>query len=349
MANPELDPLEQYKDGSRHHRLKKEIEANKSRSRERWILLSKAVKSKRYQLLESNGSTSVALSESDEPKTYGLMEYSLAANGCTESDPKWVCAEWSPHCKVEYENADVKLYLRFGDNRLTFEELAGFDNSGNIRLWPCEELLAYLFAYGILKDKIHGTVICELGAGMTALAGLVIGSLSLHSRIYLTDGNPRCVANIEAIVKRNFSNPAESGINVQQLRWGRRDDYGQLLHKMENIICADCLFATKSHGDLLDTFDDLLVKPATTTTSAQVVAHTGAVFMLAPARGNSMSTFVTLVHTDGRFAVKVFEHYNQLFTRHYQTIASAASTKSFDSDSYFPYLLVLKRAKAESC
>ena len=41
----------------------------------------------------------------------------------------------------------------------------GVDNTGNVRLWPCEELLAWL-ALTQLHDAVVGRCVVELGAGM---------------------------------------------------------------------------------------------------------------------------------------------------------------------------------------
>lgn len=345
MANFEVNLQDQCKNDAAQS--SKQTDSGKIRSRERWVLLSKAVKSKQYQMLLTNNSVNNCNADlSSLIKTYGLMDYVIAPNDCCDdNEEKWFNAQWNSLYKVDYEKSDVNLFIRFGDNRLTFEELAGFDNSGNIRLWPCEELLAYLFAYGILKDKIFGKVICELGAGMTALAGLVISALKLQKQIYLTDGNIRCVQNIEQNVNKNFSNN-EQNINVQLLRWGYQEDYKQLMHKIETIICADCLFATKAHNDLLNTIDDLLI--IEDNVNNENISQTfGTVFIVAPKRGNSMKQFINLVHQDKRFFLNVFENYNQIFSFCYETLQKN-NGKQIDSDSYYPYLLVMRRVSSSN-
>lgn len=200
-----------------------------SQSRVRWKLLSAAVKSKKFnrsstldstyepstcsssdasstpntpELSESSGDHSLSLLAncSSLIQAYNLMTYA-------HLDSTWITCTWNPILL----QSPLELFFKFVPPSLTVQDLAGFDNSGNVRLWPCEELLAYLI-YGPLQHRIRKTKILELGAGMTALAGLVaiwnsyleFQNLELESEIHLTDGNERCVANIGQVVRRNF-------------------------------------------------------------------------------------------------------------------------------------------------
>lgn len=194
-----------------------------TQSRVRWKLLSAAVKSKQFkrtsttdslceastssssdasssvpqtpELSESSGDHSLSLLSqcSSLVQAYALMTYA-------HLDSTWITCTWNP---VLLQSSPLELFFKFVPPSLTVQDLAGFDNSGNVRVWPCEELLAYLL-YGPLQQRIRKTRILELGAGMTALAGLVAIALDMGPEIHLTDGNERCVTNIGEIVRRNF-------------------------------------------------------------------------------------------------------------------------------------------------
>ena len=70
------------------------------------------------------------------------------------------------------------------------------DNTGNTRTWPCEELLAFYLLENpeilhSLKVSDQKLSICELGAGMSGLAGFSV-ALKYKEDIYealISDGN----------------------------------------------------------------------------------------------------------------------------------------------------------------
>ena len=50
---------------------------------------------------------------------------------------------------------------------------------------------------------VAGKSVIELGAGMTALAGLIVAAEYHPERIVLTDGNEKAVENIMVIIENN--------------------------------------------------------------------------------------------------------------------------------------------------
>ena len=50
---------------------------------------------------------------------------------------------------------------------------------------------------------VAGKSVIELGAGMTALAGLIVAAECHPERIVLTDGNEKAVENIGVIIENN--------------------------------------------------------------------------------------------------------------------------------------------------
>ena len=66
------------------------------------------------------------------------------------------------------------------------------DNTGNVKVWPAEEVLAnYLIKNAHLFE---GKDICELGAGKSGLAAIAL-ALELKDKlgsILISDGNEQC-------------------------------------------------------------------------------------------------------------------------------------------------------------
>ena len=80
----------------------------------------------------------------------------------------------------------VAVIIKHITESTSLEALMGFNNTGNICVWPSEEVLAY---YCLKYSKqFEGKVVCELGCGMTGLAGVTLASTQLPSRVLLTDG-----------------------------------------------------------------------------------------------------------------------------------------------------------------
>jgi Lysine methyltransferase len=65
--------------------------------------------------------------------------------------------------------------------------LRGFDNTGNIRIWPSEEVLAFYCVEQ--RAQFAQKRVLELAAGMSGLAGLVVAALADATRVMITDGN----------------------------------------------------------------------------------------------------------------------------------------------------------------
>ena len=99
---------------------------------------------------------------------------------------------------------------------ITLEELQAslfspVDNTGNVREWPSEEILAYY-----LVQRIQGVDdisrlprrVIELGAGKSGLVGLVSASILKAKgvqdcEVIITDGNEKCVETLNKTLALN--------------------------------------------------------------------------------------------------------------------------------------------------
>ncbi|MCP9261429.1 Calmodulin-lysine N-methyltransferase [Dirofilaria immitis] len=175
----------------------------------------------------------------------------------------------SPFGDIEF---DVHIYSAV---TITPTVLIGFNNSGNIKVWPSEECLAYY----LLKHEslVQSKTILELGSGMVGLSGLTSAALGA-SEVVLTDGNEKSVENIRRIIEMN---KLSNHVTCCVLSWNIPIPNKQF----DVILCADCLFFTEEHCALLNcTYQHL--KPG------------GIAYITAPDRNGTARTFLDLVYKE---------------------------------------------------
>ena len=106
---------------------------------------------------------------------------------------------------------------------ITLEQLSNtlgekVDNTGNVREWPSEEILAYYMVQRI-KTDLHSSQnhedpyrIIELGAGKSGLVGLtaacIMKKLGRNYEVVITDGNELCVQSLCQNVSHNMQQAA---------------------------------------------------------------------------------------------------------------------------------------------
>ncbi|XP_045595974.1 calmodulin-lysine N-methyltransferase isoform X2 [Procambarus clarkii] len=98
-------------------------------------------------------------------------------------------------------NSDLAVIVRLLRRDFSPSELTGFNNTGNVCIWPSEEILTY---YCLSNLKIFsGKSVLELGGGMTCLAGMLVSASGGPSNMVLTDGNALSVNNVKVSLQRN--------------------------------------------------------------------------------------------------------------------------------------------------
>ncbi|CAF3768970.1 unnamed protein product [Adineta steineri] len=213
-------------------------------ARQRWRMLGEVLLSKNLDLSSEHEDISVM-----RFKTYGLYVRSLLSSH-DQDDGTWCQIEF-PSIEDNHSNI-LSLDIRLCSSKIDYADLMGFNNTGNTCIWPSEEVLAFY----CLKEKqiFENKSVCELGGGMTCLAGLALArSISLNELV-ATDGNEKSIANLNAILKaksneNNWLCPIES----QVLIWSRQLNDPKLKERFDFIISADCFFFEDLHHDLCHT------------------------------------------------------------------------------------------------
>lgn len=216
-----------------------------------------------------------------------------------------------------YSVDEYSVKIRHLSNALTPEDLMGFNNTGNICVWPSEEVLAYYVLSNL--SYFSGKSVLELGGGMSCLAGLFIAKYTEATKIYLTDGNKTSVKNVEVILEENKIDNASCGV----LEWGEVPD-----EKFDLLLAADCLF-----------FDDARKELVKTMWSSLKAGGCGLV--TAPRRASTLDKFLEEVQNIG-FKYYMRECYNQqVWERHLQL---KNDCPYYDSDIHYPVFIHLTKS-----
>jgi len=172
------------------------------------------------------------------------------------------------------------------------KELHGYNNTGNVQIWASEECMSM---YCLENQQIFkGKSVIELGAGMTALAGLIVAAECHPERIVLTDGNEKAVENIGVIIENNPFYLQEKAIS-RILKWD--EDVGADLEGSADIVlCSDCLFFDEGRAPLVQCLKKLIKHSP----QSQVI-------LIQPRRRGTMQKFLDLVEADGYFRHEVSE------------------------------------------
>lgn len=155
------------------------------------------------------------------------------------------------------------------------------DNTGNIQLWPCEEVLAM---YCLLNAEIfYNKKIIELGSGFSGLVGLnLIINIPKNSKVVITDGNNKCVESIRNNIIINSLND-DNKIKADLLFWDKNNSFENNPYKnhFDVVLISDCLFFKNYHVDLIHTIYNVLI-------------DNGICIIISPVRGDTMDNFIKL-------------------------------------------------------
>ena len=188
------------------------------------------------------------------------------------------------HCttkRLAPKSNNTQAIVKYVTNSTTREAMVGFNNTGNVCVWPSEEILAYY----CLKhcELFRGTTVCELGCGMTGLAGIMLANTRLPSQVLLTDGNSTSIENVKVNIVGNERISKDVTVSAEVLLWETSFIESTSPHdsKFDYVICADCLFFETVHQELVQVILKLL-KP------------NGRALMFAPTRGGTLEKFCSV-------------------------------------------------------
>lgn len=235
-------------------------------------------------------------------------------------------------CSIDCDKESIELMIYLPSSKITIKELLMEpDNTGNIHIWPSEEVLSYY----VCKNKELFTdhpdiVVCELGGGMCSLSGLVVALACKlpRMRVILTDGNIRCVENIKRIVSINDYRLRKKNIEVRRLKWASTEDYRDLCDQIDVVLVSDCLYYSESHADLLDTIWSLL-------------KENGLAVILAPARGKTFELFANLAKT--KFHTEIMMVYDIEVYRIHGNLLKTDNRDVYNPDSHYPIMMTLRK------
>ena len=164
---------------------------------------------------------------------------------------------------------NIFTYIDIYKPKIDYEINDKINNTGNIQIWPSEEILAFY----ILSNykKFENKCIIELGSGFSGLGSLIIGKFIKYKKIKVTDGNKRCVESITRNIKLN-----NILIDSELLVWDKYSIYNE---DYDIIIISDCLFFKNYHIDLIYTIKSNL-------------KDDGICIIISPPRGDSMELFL---------------------------------------------------------
>lgn len=225
--------------------------------------------------------------------------------------------------RLEVGSEEYCVNIHHINRPITATDLMGFNNTGNVCVWPSEEALAFhaLTDIGSFTDKM----VLELGGGMTCLAGLLVAKYGRSYGVHLTDGNGMSVENVRKTCRLN--DIQNCYVKCSMLKWEQIYEVPEGHERFDYILSADCLF-----------FDE--ARPALVDTMWAYLSDSGMAMVMAPRRGSTLDAFIDVARAKG-FRCEVVERYNEdIWQRHLQLKASSGT---YDEDIHYPILIKLTK------
>ncbi|XP_045474327.1 calmodulin-lysine N-methyltransferase-like isoform X3 [Harmonia axyridis] len=210
--------------------------------------------------------------------------------------------------------------VHVGHRNRTFsaEDLMGFNNTGNICIWPSEETLSYYVCNNL--DMFNDKKVLELGGGMSCLAGLYVATYGRPRSVTLTDGNKISMENVQVTLECNkFDCPVDSRV----LKWN--DVSFAEFHDV--ILCADCLFFDDARNDLIDCL-------------WRTLPPNGLALVMAPERGNTLDNFIDQSRKIGFQCRKIVNYNDVVWSKRLALLDNV----EFDDNIHYPILIEVTKS-----
>ncbi|EDW77374.1 uncharacterized protein Dwil_GK18123 [Drosophila willistoni] len=298
------------------------LQQQQNTAQKRWRILAKVLRKDSEETVSSN-SSDAEFTEEQTASVRRFKSFDLLRQDSFEDHVSLNCLgkseNWYKYRMMLLEDKEYSVNIHHMERQLTASDLMGFNNTGNICVWPSEEALTAL----VLSDvhEYSGKWILELGGGFTSLAGLMLAKYAKPYAVHLTDGNEISVENVRKTVCLNELSCYTkcSVLKWQNISERSLDEQG----KFDYILCADCLFFDEARSALVDTIWYYL-------------APQGIALIMAPRRGRTLNVFQEECLARG-FRVDISTRYNEtIWKRHLQLKADSAL---YDEDLHYPVLL----------
>lgn len=214
----------------------------------------------------------------------------------------------------------ITITMRHMSETIKPADLLGFNNTGNVCVWPSEEVMTHYCLQRL--GEFRGTNVIELGGGMTSLAGVAVAVCSEAQQVMLTDGNEKSLTNLHSVIKANDCEGTD--VQARLLRWGPEPVEQDMQERFDFVLCADCFFFEDGRQQLVETINDLL-KPG------------GKAWMFAPSRNQTFDKFCELAKDT--FQLTRLEQYDDAVWNLHLEVKE--SSEEYEEDLHYPLFVEL--------
>ncbi|KAF5278474.1 hypothetical protein FQA39_LY05963 [Lamprigera yunnana] len=291
----------------------------KKAARKRWAILAKALKSP---------TGSEPSSPTDEFSVRRISSFMLLTTQLLENVQ--LCKK--DHCAIEQiqkrtwykysmriNNREYFVNVGYRIRTFSAEDLMGFNNTGNVCIWPSEETLTYYI--GANLHIVDGKSVLELGGGMSCLAGLICAKYGAAKQVTVTDGNKISVENVQISL---YNNEFACPISCNVLKW----EECLVDQTFDIILCADCLFFDEARVHLIKCLSD-------------VMSCNSLALVMAPRRGNTLEKFIMQAEERGFMCKQISKYNNIVWEKHLDLLDNC----EYDENIHYPILIEVTKTQ----